>query len=45
MIVAGKAAVVRGSPQRVDERIQPVADAELNVGLNHQETPPWMSKL
>ena len=29
MIVAGKAAVVRGSPQRVDERIQPVAEAEL----------------
>ena len=29
MIVAGKAAGVRGSPQRVDERIQPVAKAEL----------------
>ena len=31
MIVAGKAAVVRGSPQRVDERIEPVAEAELNI--------------
>ena len=29
MIVAGKVAVVRGSPQRVDESIQPVAEAEL----------------